>query len=61
MIMVNLHFVRDVVPVSDSNENSGVEQNKVSLGLNINQVAYMTPELVDGVGYTPVLIPATVK
>ena len=52
MIMVNLHFVRDVVPVSDSNENSGVEQNKVSLGININQVAYMTPELVDGVGYT---------
>ena len=40
MIMVNLHFVRDVVPVSDSNENSGVEHNKVSSGLNINQVAY---------------------
>jgi len=38
MIMVNLHFVRDVVPVSDSNENSGVEHNKVSSGLNINQL-----------------------
>lgn len=38
MVMVNLHFVRDVVPVSDSNENSGVELNKVYPGLNINQL-----------------------
>ena len=39
MIMVNLHFVRDVVPLADSDETSGIE-HKVSLGLNTNQVKY---------------------
>jgi len=37
MIMVNLHFVRDVVPLADSDETSGIE-HKVSLGLNTNQL-----------------------
>ena len=39
MIMVNLHFVRDVVPLADSNDTSGIE-HKVSSGLNTNQVQY---------------------
>jgi len=38
MTMVNLHLVKDIVLISDPNENSSVELNKVSSGLNINQL-----------------------
>jgi len=38
MTMVNLHLVKDIVLIMDPNENSSVELNKVSSGLNINQL-----------------------